>query len=195
MAGIDEGLEALQELRNVMCVETGGRFVENKQRMTFRRKPKIRRQFHALRLAARESCGRLSQPHIAKADVVQHRELVHNPFALQRSPEKLDCFSHRHGENVVDIFPVIPDVEGFFLIALSFAGFAGQIEICHELHFNLLKPIPFTRITAAARDVERKIAGFEAANACRLRGSKQLANLIEHLDVGNWIRTGRPSDR
>ena len=61
-----------QQFGDVVEVQAGGRLVEDEERARVARRRQVRRQFHALRLAAGKRGRRLPQPQVAEPHIVQH---------------------------------------------------------------------------------------------------------------------------
>ena len=68
--------EDLEQARDVVEVEAGGRLVEDVEGLAGRPLRELGRQLHALRLAAGERRRRLAEVDVAHPDVVQRLELV-----------------------------------------------------------------------------------------------------------------------
>ena len=59
----------------------------------------------------------------------------------------------------------------------------------------MTSPFALARLAAAARHVEREVAGGQAARSRVLGRREQLADRIERLQIGDRVRARRPADR
>ncbi len=111
----------------------------------------MRRQLHALRLASRESRGRLTQAQISEPDFFQHSQLLDD---LGHAGKKLQRFLDGRVQNFMDIFPAIAHVQNLRLIAGAFALLTDQFHVRQKLHFNRDRTVALAHFAAAARHVE-----------------------------------------
>src|SRR6185312_792421 len=70
-AAVDQPMQHVQQLFDVVEVQTGGGFVEDVQRVPGVAARQFLRQFHALRLAARQRGRALAQLDVTEADIHQ----------------------------------------------------------------------------------------------------------------------------
>src|ERR1700721_1026584 len=66
---------------------------------------KMRRQFHALRLASRERCGRPAEPQISEADPVEHAQLLGKARNFRK---ELKRFTDGQVQNFVNVLALVP---------------------------------------------------------------------------------------
>ena len=95
----------------------------------------------------------------------------------------------------MDVLAAITDFQHLWFVAATFALFTDELHICKELHFNCYRAVPLAGFAAASGNIERKITRGEAPLLCFGKGSEQLADRVEDLDVGNWIGTRSSPDR
>ena len=94
----------------------------------------------------------------------------------------------------MDVLAVIADSENLWLVARAFAILADQFHIGEKLHFHGDRAIAGAGIAASAGDIEGKISGCVAVLFGLGKGSEELANRIECLDVGHRIGARRAAD-
>ena len=151
----------------------------------------VRRQLHALRLAAGERGRRLPQPQIAQADFLQHAQLLHD---LGHAGEEVQRLLHRQVQHVVNVLAVIANLQHFRLVARALALLADQLHVGQELHLHRDRAVALAGFAAAAGNVEGEMSrGVAALLALRQRG-EQLADGVERLDVGHRIGARRAAD-
>ena len=151
----------------------------------------MRRQLHALGLAAGKRGGGLAQPQIAEADFFQHSQLVDD---LRNAGEEVQRLFHREIQHFVDVFAVIAHFEHLRLVARALAFFADQFDVGQKLHFDGDGAIALAGFAAASGDIEREVAGGEAALLGLGQRGKQFADGVEGLDVGDGIGARRAPD-
>src|SRR5581483_9257644 len=85
VARVGQAVQDIEQLANVVEMKPGGRFIENIQRRPRRALAQFTREFHALRLAARQRRRWLAEAHIPHADVSQRLELT--PYRRKAAQE------------------------------------------------------------------------------------------------------------
>ena len=94
----------------------------------------------------------------------------------------------------MDVLAVIAHSENLRLVARAFAILADQFHIGQKLHFHGDRAVAGAGIAASAGDVEGKVSCGVAVFLGLGKGSEDLANGIERLDVGHRIRARRAAD-
>src|SRR5271165_6379049 len=61
-AGVNQALEGIEQLCDIVEVQSGRGFVEDEERSLTTRRSQMRGEFHALRFASRKGRGRLPKP-------------------------------------------------------------------------------------------------------------------------------------
>src|SRR5690349_12470160 len=161
MAGVDQAVEALDQALDIGEVQPGCRLVEDVDgvlgALQFR---ELAGDFDALRFAARERRGRLSERQVAEAEVVEYLDA----FADGRlAGEERDALLDGHIEDVGDGFSAEGDFERFGSEARAFAYAAGDLDIGHEVELSGDDAFALTLLAAAALHVEAEAAGLVAA--------------------------------
>ena len=108
--------------------------------------------------------------------------------------EELCGFFHGHFEYVGNGLALVVYFEGFAVVALAVAGFAGYVHVRQEVHFNLQGAVAGAVLAAAALDVEGESAGGVAAHFRFAGLCEQLADVVEHAGVGGGVRTRSTAD-
>ena len=109
--------------------------------------------------------------------------------------EELCGLFHRHFEHVGDGLALVVHFEGFAVVALAVAGFAGHVHVRQEVHFNLQGAVAGAVLAAATLNVKREstrgvAAHFRFAGLC-----EQLTDVVEHAGVGSGVRARGAADR
>src|SRR5437762_10499410 len=154
-----------------MEVQSGGRLVEDVKRAAGIALGELERQLDALRLAAGERGRRLAEAYVAEPDIAQRLQPARN----RRYRGKEFCrLGGRQLEHLVDVAPLVADLERFAVVALAVAHVARDVDIGEEVHLDLRHAIALARFTAPALDVEREAAGGVAALARFRHAGKEL---------------------
>ena len=149
------------------------------------------RQLHALSFAAGECCRRLAKPQVAQAYFIQHPQFFHN---LRVSGKELQSFFNSEVQHFKNILAVVADFQHLRFVTRAFALLAHQFDVRQELHFDRHRSVALAGFAASARNIEREIAGAEAALFRFRQGSKQFPDGVERFYVGNRIRSRRASN-
>ena len=191
IALVDQRLQHGEQLADVFKVQAGGRLVQHVDGAAVGALLQFGCELHALRFTAGEGgCG-LAQANVAQAHVHEGVQVARNRG--ERS-EELCGFFHGHFEYVGDGLALVMHFEGFAVVALAVAGFAGHVHVRQEVHFNLQGAVAGAVLAAAALDVEGEstrgvAAHFRFAGLC-----EQLADVVEHAGVGGGVRARGASD-
>ena len=127
-------------------------------------------ELESLTLTARQRVERLSEPKITQAHFGQERELHQGPTRIlgireggQESHRLLDGriqkVRNRQGRETQTVGRGHLHRSHPSLISATAAGRAANEHIAQELHFDLLKTGPPTRLTLAALRIETKASG------------------------------------
>ena len=192
VASFRQSAEDLHQLVHIGKMQTGGRFIQNVDCPSGTPAGELRRQLDALCLAAGQLRRRLSQLDIAEADIIERLYLIMDGRHILKEGQRL---LHRHIEHIVDIFPLVPDLQRLPVIALSMADLAGNIYIGQEVHLNLDDAVAAARLTAAALHVEAEPPLCESSRPCIRRSREKIPDHIEHTRIGGRIGPRRPADR
>src|SRR2546427_12396137 len=114
------------------------------------------RELQALRFSARERRRGLPEPQVAKSNFIQHSELGNN---LGYVDEKRQRLANRQLQYLVNILPVVADLQNPALKARASALFADQLDVRKKLHLHRNRPVALTRFAASSRHVKGKMAG------------------------------------
>ncbi len=110
VAEIDEALQDVEELSDVIEVQTGGGLVEDVERAAGLALGKLASQLDALGFAAGKSCGGLTEGHVAETDLHERSKLLLN---LRNVFEKFQRVRRREIEDIADGVALVADGERF----------------------------------------------------------------------------------
>ena len=107
----------------------------------------------------------------------------------------LERLLHVHLQHVGDALALELHLQRLAVEAMALAHRAGDPDVGQEIHLQPVRAVALARLAAAAGDVEAEPARLVAA-ALRLgQLREQVADLVEHLDVGRRVRARRAADR
>ena len=98
----------LHQLVHVLEMKPGGGLVQDIDRSARTPAAQLRGQLDPLRLSSGEGGGRLSQPDVGEAHIVEGLNL---PLNCGHVFEEVQRLLHRHVENIVDGFPLVLDLQ------------------------------------------------------------------------------------
>src|SRR5262245_65185292 len=110
----------------------------------------MRRNFHPLRLAARQRRRRLTEAEIAEADLVEDLE---PPQHFRRAAEKSERLAHREIEHLTNRAAAVPHLEHLRLESLAVALIARDEHVGKELHLDADLALALTGLAPAAGHV------------------------------------------
>ncbi len=186
IAGIDETVQHLQQLLNVIEVQSRRRLVENVKRLPRAAPAKFAGQLDALRLAARQGRGGLAELDVVESHVVQR--LQHRLNARDIA-EQFQPFLHVHLQHFMDALALEANLQRLAVEATALAHRTGHPHISQEIHLQPVGAVAFAGLAATARLVEAEPPRLVAADFRLGHLGEQCPNLIEHLDVGGRVAT------
>ena len=191
IALVNQRLQHGEQLADVFKVQAGGRLVQHVDGAAVGALLQFGCELHALRFTAGEGgCG-LAQANVAQAHVHEGVQVARN---RGECGEELCGFFHGHFEYVGNGLTLVMHFEGFAVVALAVAGFAGHVHVRQEVHFNLQGAVAGAVLAAAALDVEGESAGGVAAHFRFTGLCEQLADVVEHAGVGGGVRARGTTD-
>src|SRR5581483_9019457 len=140
----------------------------------------LRRELHALRLAAREGRRGLAELHVVEPDVV---ERLQAPADLRDLREEAERLLDGHLEDVRDRLALEAHLERLAVVPAAVARLARDVDVRQEVHLDLDLAVALARLAAAAAHVEREPAGLVAADLRLGRERVELADVVEELRV------------
>jgi len=203
VAGVEQLLEGPEQLRDVLEVQAGGRFVEQEQgRPGVRaallaprrlgRLGQVAGQLQALGLAAGQGRHRLAEAQVVQPDIGdrrqrgQHRRLVGEEGHRLRDGH-FEHLGHR---------PIAPSqLEDLGPVALAVAVRAAQVDVGQELHLDVLEARAGAGRAAAVAGVEAEGAGRVAALLRFGQHREQLADRVPGADVADRVGARALADR
>ena len=191
VARFGQALQNADELVHVCHVQPGRRLVQDIKRLACRAAAELRRQLHALRLAAGKGRRCLPQLHVSQADVVERFELAADALVIL---EEGDGFLDVHVQHVGDILALVGHFQRLAVVAFALAHVARHENIRQEVHFDFQHPVAAAVFAPPALDVEGEAVFLVAARLRFGGGGKDLANLVKQPGVRRRIRPGRAPD-
>ena len=173
-------------------MQTGGRLVQNIQRLPGSTPCKLGGKLYPLCLSARKRGGGLPQADIAQPDVIQRLQFV---FDLRNTVEENKRFFHRHFQHVRNVLSLEMHLQRVPVIALSVAHVTGDVYVRQKVHFDLFHAVSLACFAPSAPDVEGKSAGF-IAFCFGVRGAgKQIPDIGKQTGIGCGIGAWGSADR
>ncbi len=173
-------------------MEPGGGLVEHVDRATGRALLQLAGELDALRLAAGERGGGLSQTDVAEPDLA---ERGHVACDRRDGREELGGLLDRHVQDLGDGLALVVDLERLPVVAGAVADLARDVDVGQEVHLDLDRAVTRARLAASALDVEGEPA-LEVAAHLGLGGrGEELADVVEDAGVGRRVGPRRPADR
>src|SRR5262245_52594719 len=120
----------------------------------------MRGDLDALRFATRQRRRRLAEPQVAEADLVEHLQA---PQDLRRAAEERERFADGEIEHLVNRAATVPHLEHLRLEPLSVALIARHEHVGEKLHLDAHFTLALAGLASSARNIEREVAGREAA--------------------------------
>jgi hypothetical protein len=108
--------------------------------------------------------------------------------------KEINGLVNRQVKYVKDVFTLESDFQDFIPEALSFAAFAQQVHIGHELHFDRYFAFSLAFLTSAPFDVKREVRGLKTGKFGTLLLGEQLADFIIYFQVCYRVRPGGLAD-
>ena len=102
---------------------------------------------------------------------------------------------HVHFQHVGDRLALEADLQRLAIEAVPLAHRAGDPDVGQKIHFQLVRAVAFAGFAAAAGDVEAEAARLVAAGLRLGQLRVEIADFVEHLDVGGRVRARRAADR
>jgi hypothetical protein len=148
-------MQHLQQLRNIVKMQTGCRLIEDIQGLTGITLGQLTGQFNPLRLTTGQRSSILTQLDITQTHIHQSLQLArHHRHRLIKAQRILNG----HLQNLMDIATLIANIQRFAVIALTLALITGHINIRQEMHRHLNHPIALTGLAPPTLDVETETA-------------------------------------
>ena len=192
ISDIDQSLDDVQQLLQIVKMQTGRRFVQQVHRASGVGPSQFGRQFHALGLSTGKRRRTLSQRHIVQSDIAQRLQDSAN---LGNVVKQLDGIGTGHLQHVVNGFAVVPNRQRLFVVASALAGLTRHPDVGQKVHFDTDLSIAKTLFAPSPGNIEAEPSGGVAANLRIGQMRKQLANRIKRTGIGRRIGRGRIPQR
>ena len=184
VALVDQALQHAQQHADVLEMQPGGGLVEDVERTARVALRELGGQLHALALAAGERRGRLPEPEVAEAYVLQRLDFLKD---VGHVLEELHGAVDGHVEDVGDGLALEAHLQGLAVVATAVALLAGRHDVGQEVHLDRLVAVAAAGLAAAAFDVEREAPGLVAADACLGQRDEEVADVREDAGVGGGV--------
>ena len=173
-------------------MQTGGRFVQDVERLAGITLGKFGSKFHTLTFSARKGSGALSQLDVTQSYTLQCLDLVEN---LRHVLEELYCLVDGHIQYIGDALSLVSYFQRLTVVTLAVAYLTWNIDIRQEVHLDGLVSISATRFASATLHVEGESARLVTTDLSLRKTHKQRADIAEHTCVGSWIAARGSADR
>ena len=183
VSGVDETVEDAEEARDVVEVESGGRFVEEQQRSFGFGVGEMGGEFESLGFAAGEEAGRLSEPQVTESDILERLQRGGDFLVLGEFFEEGECLGDGHFEDVVHRVSVEVDAEDVGLETFAAAGRADERHVAEELHFDALVAEAGAAFAASGVGVEAERGGSESGAFGRGSLREEIADVVPCTEV------------
>ena len=203
-AFVNEAVEDMDELGDVVGVESDGRFLEHIESgfslaggADFLRSGcgaacELGDELDALGFAAAECGAGLSELEVAESGLLQKGE---GAVDFRVRAEEFDGLFDRHVHDIADGFSVVEDLERGWVVASSVAVLAGHVGRREEVHLEFDHALAEAGFAASALVVEGKPACGVAAHSGGGQGGENFADFVEDLHIGRRCGAGSFSDR
>ncbi len=192
MSPVGQSIQQGEQIPHIREVQTGRGLVQNIHGVPFRGPVQLGGELDALSLAAGQSVGRLAQRHISQADL---SEGLQPPADVGEILEELGSLLDAHIQHVSDRAAAIAHFQRLPVVPCSAALAAGNEHVRQKVHRYAFGALALTGLAAAALDVEAEARRVVAADLGVPGLGIELADQVEHADVGGRIAAGRPADR
>lgn len=188
---LDEAVQDVEELGDVGEMESGRRFVQNIEGFRSRTFREVERELDALGFASGKGRCRLSEGNVSETDVDEHLE---HPRDSGKRRKEREGFLAGHRKHFGNGFPFEFHFERFGIVPASLAGFAFDVDVGKEVHFDLLHSRAFAYFATPPLGVEgeppRSVSAFFRFEG----GGEHLPYVGEKPSVGGDVGVGRASD-
>ncbi len=192
VAFADEFLEDGEEFFDIVEMEACGGLIENIEGFAGGTAGKFGSELDSLRFTAGKSGGGLAELDVTEADFGEGLQFGGNAW---NRGEEFESFIDGHCEDFEDIFAAVANGQSVFVIAFAFAGFARNINIGQEVHFDFFDPIAGTGFTTATLDIEAETTSFVATRTCFGSFGEEVANVREDASISSGVGARRAADR
>ena len=188
VAAVYQSLQYVHQDTDVFEMQTGGRFVEDIERLASVALAEFGGEFYALALATGESGGGLTELDVTQSDILKGFDLLEDARHIL---EKLHSLIDGHVEHVGNTFPFIAHLERLAVVSFAVAHFAGHEYVGQNVHLDGSVAVARTFFASPTLNVERESAGFVAAYLSLGQVNEEVADVVEYAGVGGWIGARR----
>ena len=188
---VHQTVQDIQEFADVVHMEAGGGFIQNIEGSAGPPPGKFLGQLDPLGLAAGQGGGRLTDADIADPHIHQGLQLVADTGDIFK---KFQPLVDRHVQHVIDVFPLVPDLQGLPVVTPAVAHIAGHKNIRQKMHLDLDDAVAAAGLATAALDVKAETPGLVSPHPGFRGFGKQFPDECEHAGIGAGIGAGGPAD-
>ena len=133
ITGVYQLLQYVNQTMHVGNVQASGRLIQNIDGLSGRTLRKLCGKLYSLGLSSGKRSGGLSDLHISQAYILKRLKLTGN---LWKRGKELQPLVYRHFQNIIDVFILVFDLQGFPVIPFPFAHLTGNINIRQKVHLD-----------------------------------------------------------
>ena len=104
-------------------------------------------------------------------------------------------FLHRHIQDIIDILPLVANLQGFPVVAFSITNLAWHIDIRQEMHLDLYNTVSGAGLTTSTLHIEGETPLGIASLLGILGTGKEVTNQVKDTGIGCGVGTGGSSNR
>ena len=184
VACIPQALHDNKQCLDILEVQAGGWLIQDVEGVASVPLGQLTRQLDPLGFSTGQGSGVLPERHIGQADVHQGRQLtVEHGHGIEEVKRLLD----RHAQHLVDVPPLVADIQCLPPVAPALAHITGYIDVGQEMHLHLDQAVTLAGLTASALDIEAEASGLVAARTRFMCAGEQVAYRREQAGIGGWI--------
>ena len=173
-------------------MKSGGRLVEDVERLARISLREFGGEFHSLTLTAGEGSGALSQLDITQAYTLQSLDFLQD---LWNALEELHGLVDGHVEYISDALSLVAHFQCLSVVSLAVANLAWHHHVGKEVHLDGLISISATSLASTALHIEGEATWLVATNLRLWQSYEEGADVAEHTRVSGWVAARGSADR
>ena len=180
ISAVDKLVEDSHQSVYIIEVKACSRLIEYEERAAGVALGKLRSEFHALILAARQRRRGLTELDITETYILQHLDFL---IDIGDTCKKLTGLIYGHIEHIGYRFTLEAHFEGLAVITLAAALLARYEYVGQEVHFYSLVTVAFACLAAATGHIEAETSRLIAAYLGLRKSNKKIAYICKHACV------------
>ena len=189
--GIYKPVQDLNQLVHIGKMQAGGGFIQDVEGLSRASLGQFGGQLDTLGFPSGELGGWLAQLDIAQPYLFQGFQMAEDGWMVLKEFHSL---GHIHIQHIKDALALVFDFQGFPVVALSFADFAGHINIGEEMHLDLDDTVSAAGFAAPSFNVEAEATLFIAPQLRFRQLGEQVPDGGENAGVRSRIGSGGSTD-